>query len=226
MTHSLNAVSRTLKGDKSRADGKMPAVIYGAGGQAQNVSLDIKEFDKLYQTASESSLIDLNIDGKSTGKVLIQDVQFEPVKGKMMHVDLRHIDMTKPISAMVELNFVGESPAIKSAGGTFVHNIDEVEVTCLPTNLMEHIDVDISVLKTFDDLIKVKDLAIPTGATITSPSLDNVVCKAAPALTEDEIKKMEEDGKAAVDLSKIEVATKKKEDEEGEEGAEKKEEKK
>ena len=229
MSYVLNAILRTEKGEKTREEGKLPAVVYGAGGEAVSLDLEVKEFEKLQQTASESSLIDLNIDGKLAGKVLIQEVQYEPVKGKTRHVDLRRIDMNKPITAMVELRFVGESPVIKSAGGTFVHNIDEVEVTCLPNVLMEHIDVDISILKTFDDLIKVKDLNIPAGAEITSPSLDNVVAKAAPAMTEDEIKAAEEAGKAPVDLSKIEVAAKKKETDEeaeGEDGAEKKVEKK
>ena len=228
MPYTLSAVSRAIKGEKTREEGKIPAVVYGAGGEAQSIAMEVKEFEKLQKTASESSLIDLTIDGKPMGKVLVQDIQYEPVKGRITHADLRRIDMSKPISAMVELRFFGESPIIKSSGGTFVHNIDEVEVTCLPKDLMEHIDVDISVLKTFDDLIKVKDLIIPAGAEITSPDLDNVVAKASPALTEAEMKAMDEAGKAPVDLSKIEVAAAKKKEEDedatGEEG--KKEEKK
>jgi len=227
MSYTLSAISRAVKGEKTREEGKIPAVIYGAGGEAKNIAVEVKEFEKLQKNASESSLIDLTIDGKEAGKILIQDIQYEPVKGRVMHADLRRIDMNKPISAMVELRFLGEAPVIKSSGGTFVHNIDEVEVTCLPKDLMEHIDVDISVLKTFDDLIKVKDLPIPAGAEITSPDLDNVVAKASPALTEEEMKAMDEAGKAPVDLSKIEVsAAKKKEEEEGAAEEGKKEEKK
>jgi len=99
-----------------------------------------------------------------------------------------------------------------------VKSVEEVEVECLPKDLVEHIDVDLSVLKTYDDAIKVKDLPLPAGVVILSPNADNIVATAIPALTEEQIKAMEEENQVA-DVSKIEVVGKKEELAEGEEAA-------
>ncbi len=229
MTFLLKALLRGQRGEQARAEGFLPAVIYGANGETQSLSLVQKEFEKLFAAAGESSLIDLELDGKAAGKVLVQEIQYDPTTDRMIHVDLRRIDMNKPIEAHVELRFVGESPAVKGLGGTFVHNLDEVEVRCLPKDLVAHLDIDISTLKTFDDSIKVKDIQLPAGVEIVNPHAEDLVAKAQPALTEEQIKAMEEASKAPVDLSKIESAAKKKEEdgeEGGEEGADKKDEKK
>lgn len=218
MTFKLSASPRTEKGEKVRTKTVLPAVVYGMGASATSVTLNYEEFVKLFAEAGEASLIDLLIGDKADGKVLVQDVAYDPVSDRMVHVDLRRIDMNKEMTATVELRFVGESPAIKAQGGTLMHNIVEVEVKCLPKDLVSHIDVDLSVLKTFDDVVKVKDLVVPAGITITSPHADDLVAKATAALTEEEIKAMEA-AAAPVDLGKIEVAGKKKE-EEGEEGVE------
>jgi large subunit ribosomal protein L25 len=217
MTFKLSANVRTEKGEKVRSKSVIPAVIYGAGSDSVSLTLDYESFAKLFKEAGEASLVDLVIGDKNEGKVLIHDIQYDPISDRINHVDLRRIDMNKEMTATVELRFINESPAIKEQGGTLVHNIDEVEVKCLPKDLVSHIDVDLSVLKNFDVVIKVGDLNIPNGITITSPHIEDLVVKAAPALTEEEIKAMEEATKTA-DLSAIEVAGKKKE-EEGEEGA-------
>ncbi|MBP6859363.1 MAG: 50S ribosomal protein L25 [Candidatus Magasanikbacteria bacterium] len=225
MTLKLSAKKREEKGEKIRTKTVLPAVVYGMGGEALSVTLSHDEFVRLYNEAGEASLIDLFLDEKAEGKILIHDIQYDPVTDQIIHVDLRRIDMNKSMTATVELRFVGEASVIKEQGGTLMHNISSVEVECLPKDLISHIDVDISSLKTFDDAIKVKDLVVPSSVTITSPQADDLVAKATPAMTEEEMKAME--AAAPVDLTKIETAGKKKEDEEGAEaadGAEKKEE--
>lgn len=213
MNYKLSAMSRQLLGEKTRAEGKLPGVVYGAGKEAESIALDYKEFDKLYQAAGESSLIDLSVEGKEVGKTLIQDVQYDPTTDRIIHVDLRHIDMNKSVTAMVDLYFIGESPAIKAEGGTLVRAIQKVEVKCLPKDLVSKIEVNVSVLKTFKDAVKVRDLILPVGITILGLNPEDVVVTATPALTEEQIKAMEEAGKQ-IDLSKIEVAGKKEEAEE------------
>lgn len=211
MSFTLSANTRNTKGASVRSRTVLPAVVYGMGGAATSITLSYEEFAKLYKEAGEASLIDLLLDNKEDGKVLVQDIQYDPVTDIMSHVDLRRIDMNKALTATVELRFIGESPVIKEQGGTLMHNLGEVEVTCLPKDLISHIDVDISVLKTFDDTIKVKDLPVPSTVTITNPQAEDLVAKVIPAMTEEEIKAME----AAVpaDLSKIEDAKKKEEGE-------------
>lgn len=213
MAFKMSAVKREIKGEKVRKEGLLPAVIYGAGGETESLSLMYNEFVKLYNEAGESSLVDLDVDNKDFGKILIHDVQYDPVSGRPTHVDLRRIDMNKSITASVELRFIGESAAIKEAGGTLVKNVEHVEIECLPKDLLNHIDVDLSVLKTFDDSVTVADLKIPSGVTIIEPSVETTVIKAVPAMTEEEIKAMEAESVAAVDVTKIESAAPKKEKE-------------
>jgi large subunit ribosomal protein L25 len=218
MTFKLSANERTVKGEKVRTKTVLPAVVYGMGASAASVTLNYDEFAKLFAEAGEASLIDLLVGDKAEGKVLVQEIQYHPVSDRMIHVDLRRIDMNKEMTATVELRFMGEAPVIKEQGGTLMRSLESVEVKCLPKDLVSHIDVDLTVLKTFDDVVKIKNLVVPAGITITSPHAEDLIAKATAALTEDEIKAMEESAKPA-DLSKIEVAGKKKE-EEGEEGAE------
>lgn len=211
MTYTLAAVMRKEKGPKIRVEGKIPAVVYGSGSDADSLALEYGEFEKLYRKASESSVIDLVVDGKEAGKVLLQDVQFDPLSGRFLHVDLHRLDMKKPITAWVELEFVGEAPAVKGLGGTFVHNTDEFKVKCLPGELITSLSIDISILNTFDDVIRVSDVKVPAGMVVLSPNANDVVAKVMPALTEDQIKAMEA-ASTPVDLTKIEQAGKKKED--------------
>lgn len=215
--YKISANERTAKGATIRSKSLIPAVVYGADKEAVSITLNYDEFTKLYDEAGEASLIDLLLGEKNEGKVLIQDIQHDPITDRVIHVDLRRIDMNKMMTATVELRFVGEVSVIKEQGGTLMHNVQNVEVKCLPKDLVSHIDVDLSTLKTFDDVIKIKDLPVPTGMTITNPNAEDLVAKATPALTEEELKAMEEASKAG-DLSAIEMAGKKKE-EEGEEGA-------
>src|SRR3989339_1653962 len=173
MSYKLSAVKRTEKGEKIRSKTVLPAVVYGAGTENVSLNLNYNDFIKLYTEASESSLVDLEIDGKIVGKVLIHSVQYDPVSDKPVHIDLRRIDMTKPVKATIELNFIGESPVVKELGGMVVYTIEEVEVKCLPNDLVSKINIDLSVLKTFTDIIKVKDIIAPNGIAITFPSAED-----------------------------------------------------
>lgn len=213
MTYLLNAAARTEAGAKARTEENLPGVVYGGGKENYSLTVAYKDFLKLYKEAGTSSLIDLILDGKNIGKVLVHDIQLDPVTNKIAHVDFRRIDMNKSMKAPVALRFIGEAPAVKEFGGTLVRTISEIQVECLPQDLISHVDVNLSVLKTFEDGIKVKDLQLPNSVKIISPHAEDLVVKAAPAITEEEIKKMEEAGKEAADLSKIEVVGKKKEEE-------------
>jgi large subunit ribosomal protein L25 len=210
MPYKLSAVKRKEKGEEIRTKIVIPAVVYGAGSKNFSLSLNYNEFIKLYNEAGESSLIDLVIDDKDVGKVLIHEVQHNPVSDRIIHVDLRRIDMNKPVEATVELSFVGESPVVKELGGMVVYVVEEVDVRCLPNDLVSKINIDLSVLKTFTDVIKVKNIQLPNGVEIIFPSAEDVIAKAQAALTEEEITAMEAGAKT--DLSQIEVAGKKKEE--------------
>ncbi len=212
MSYLLQAVTRTIKGEQSRAQGKLPAVAYGAGSDVISLDLVNSDFLKLYKQAGDSSLIDLEIDGKNVGKVLVHDIQYNPVKDTPIHVDLRRIDMNKTMQAPVVLKFVGEAPAVKELGGTLVHNVSQVTIECLPKDLVSLLEVNLSGLKTYDDAIKVKDLVLGAGLTVIAPAGDVLVAKVTPAMTEEQMKALEEAGKSA-DVAKVEVVGQKEKDE-------------
>lgn len=215
--HTIQAQARTELGRKTnrlRADGKIPAVVYGFEIKPMSISVDRVQMDKLYEEAGESTLLTLHVDGKEH-EVLIEDVQRDPMTGFLRHADFRKIDLNKPVEATVELKLVGESGAVKELGGTLVQSLDEVEVSALPKALVREIDVDISALKTFDDMIRVSDLKVPAGIEIlTTPTFS--VAMVQPPRSEAELAALDE---AVVEnVEAVEVTTEKKV-EEGEEGA-------
>lgn len=213
------------KAEAIRAKGLIPGILYGKGLESVSVTIEAASFSKLYSGAGESSLIDLSVDEGKPVKVLIQDLQYDPVKGKITHVDFRQIDMNKEMHATLKLIFVGEAPAVKELGGTLVKAQDSLHIKCLPKDLVSEVNVDLSNLKTFENIIHVKDLQLPAGITATE-DLNQVIVKVAAPLTEEQLKAMEE--AAAPSLDQIEVEKKGKEEtvEAGAEGEAKKDEKK
>lgn len=218
MEYKLSANKREKRGERVRTNSVLPAVVYGAGKDNISLVLDYNGFVKLHETAGVSSLIDLSIDDKDDSKVLIHNLQYDPVTDRVNHVDLRRIEMGKEMTATIVLNFIGEAPAVKEAGGTLVKNTESLEVKCLPKDLVSEIEVDLSSLKTFDDVLRVKNLSIPSGIEVTSPTPEDVVAKAVPALTEEQLKAMEE---ASTDVAGVEVSGEKAEEGEAD-GEEKK----
>ncbi len=211
MPFSITAKKRTdLDVTAVRAAGEVPAVVYGGDRSSTTpVSISASGFAKLYDQAG-SSLIDFQIEGEPVVKVLIQDVQVDPVKGQAVHVDFRQINMNKEMSTTVELVFVGESDAVKSLAGTLAKTMNEVDVTCLPKDLVSEIEVDLSLLKTFEDAIRIKDIVVPAGITIDEDQ-ERVIATVTPPMTEEELKAIEE-ADSTVDLSAIEVEKKGKEE--------------
>jgi len=218
MTYALKVQKRTEKDtDLVRAQGLVPGVVYGPDREATSVSVKAIELQKLYNEAGESTLIDFSIDGEETVKVLIQDLQYSPVKGNIIHVDFRQIQMGVEMEATIELEYVGVAPAVKELGGTLSTSRDSLDIKCLPKDLVTSIEVDVSVLKTFDDAIYVKNLPLPAGIVSTEDT-ELLVAKVTAPMSEEQMKAMEEgDGKGVED---IEVEEKGKKEEEGEAKAE------
>ncbi len=181
MVIKLQAKPRTIEGKKVyqlRNQGIIPAVIFGHGEESQSIELKAAQFEKVFKEAGENTIIDLDVDGKIS-KILVSDVQYDPVKNTVIHADLHKINMSEKITANVEINFIGESKAVKEDGGSIIHNISEVEIKCLPMDLLHEIEVDVSALETFDDVIKIKDLKIPENVEIEDHEPEDVVASVA-----------------------------------------------
>ena len=179
----LAAKDRTVMGRKTnviRSEGQVPAVVYGAGLTPKNISLDRNAFIKAYESAGESSLIELKIDNQDALHVLIHELQQDPIADEVTHVDFRMVDMTKPIEAYVEFIFTGESPAVKGLGGTLVHSLDGVDIRCLPGKLLRNIFVDLTKIMTFEDVIRVSDLDIPEGIEVLEDANASIAVVTAP----------------------------------------------
>lgn len=191
----------------------MPAVLYGHNKETVPVSLNLKEFVKIFKSAGESTIVNLNIE--KNGKLeqipaLIYDVDLDPVTDQPRHADFYLVNMDEKITAKIPLVFVGESEAVKAFSGIFIKNIYEVEVEALPRDLPHEISVDISAIKTFADHIFIKDLPIATSVKVLGHNSDDVVASVKPPRSEEEMKSLEGEVKVDVDAVKVEAEEKKK----------------
>lgn len=180
---NLEAKTRTITGRHCyalRAEGQVPAVVYGAGIEAKMIAVDRQAFVKTYQGAGESSLVELKIDDQNALHVLIQDWQQDPLTDEVTHIDFRMVDMNKPIEAYVEFEFIGEAPAVKTLGGTLIQSSEGVEIRCLPNKLLRKLNVDLSKLATFEDSIRIEDLVVPEGVEILEDGETTIASVEAP----------------------------------------------
>lgn len=209
--------------DLLRGAGNLPGIVYGPDRDATSISMPYQSFVKLYNEAGESSLIDLTIEGESEPViVLVQDLQFDPVKDTITHADFKQIKMGEEMEANITLNFIGESQAVKE-GGTLMTDRDSIAIKCLPKDLVSSIDVDLSVLAEFEQSIHAGDLTLPAGISLAGDA-DVLIAKVAAPLSEEQLAAMEEDQSGSVDDVEVEGEKKEEEGEEGEAQEEKKEE--
>lgn len=131
-----------------RVSGKIPAVVYGAGQDAIAVTVDPKIITRiLHSESGHNSIFDLNIEGGAATKAMIVDWQHEPIKGRLLHIDLKRIAMDKAMRVSVPVQLVGIPTGVKTQGGILDHILREVEIECLPGDIPSHIDVDVSGLE-------------------------------------------------------------------------------
>lgn len=190
----LKAEKRNILGRKTKRLWKnnlIPAVVYGHDIKTQPISVPYLDFQKIYQAVGETGLINLIIDNAKPIQVLVHDVQYHPLTGKFHHIDFYRVKTGEKITLEIGLKFVGTAPAVKELGGIFFSPLNKLKVECLPQDLVHEIEVDISKLATFDDVIRVKDLVVPEGLKILE-SPDEVVCLVKAPRTEEELKSLEE----------------------------------
>lgn len=208
---SLNIEKRDLKltPDKVRASGAMPAVYYGPKDANTPISINAKDFGKIWRQAGESSVVILKDSAGVEHESLIHDVDIHPLSGEPRHADFYIIEKGKKVEVSVPLVFEGVSPAVKDLAGILVKVHREIEIEASPRDLPHDIKVDISKLVALDDVITAGDLILPTGVELKISPEEVVV---AISVGKEEI----EEAPTAIDMSAIEVEKKGKEDKEGE----------
>lgn len=165
----IAAQKRDVTGKKVaalRAQGIMPAVVYGHGQKPETISLDAVEFGKTYSRVGHSTILELKVDGGATKNVLIQDVQQTLHSTAPQHADFYMVKMDEVVRTSVPLHFTGESTAVFQEGGSLLTSLQEVEIECLPAKLPANIEVDISVLDDFEKTITVADLKVPADVKV------------------------------------------------------------
>ena len=175
-THVINVERREDEGKgasrRLRRDGKIPAIVYGGDLKPVNIQLD---HEKLWLASQNewfySSILDLSLAG-DIQKVLLRDIQRHPYKQLIMHLDFQRVSADQTLRASVPLHFLNEdkSPAGKTAGVLVLHELNEVEVSCLPKDLPEFIEVDLGALSV-GDIIHLSELKLPAGVEIPALKL-------------------------------------------------------
>ena len=128
-----------------RVSGKIPAVVYGAGQDSVAVSVDPRVITKiLHSDSGHNTIFDLDVSGSTVVKAMIVDWQHEPIKGALLHIDLKRIAMDKMMTVSVPIQLVGVPLGVKAQGGILEHVLREVEIECLPGDIPDHLDVDVS----------------------------------------------------------------------------------
>jgi large subunit ribosomal protein L25 len=193
--------------DALRAEGSVPAVMYGPKFESTSIALDKADFAKVFKQAGESSIVELQGDGIDE-QVLIHDVSFHPVTGDALHADFYVIEKGKKVTVSVPLVFVGESAAVK-AGGDLMKVMHELEIEAMPKDLPHDLTVDISVLTDYEVQIHAKDIQLPAGVTLLAEPEEVI------ALVQEHKEEVVEETPAEFDPNAIAVEEKgKKEDEE------------
>jgi large subunit ribosomal protein L25 len=190
---TLTASKRETLGkkvDKIRKADKLPAVLYGHGLDTLHIEIDQKEFQKTFKKAGENTLVSLMLGGQ-VYPVLIQEVQYHYIRGYPIHVDFYVVRMDEKLKAHIPLHFIGESVAVKTMGGILVKNLSEIEVECLPGDLPQSFEIDISKLNTFEDMIRVSDLIVSDKVKVLARA-DELIVAVAPPRSEEELKSLEE----------------------------------
>jgi large subunit ribosomal protein L25 len=202
-----------------RRDGKIPAVLYGAGQQATAVSLDPRQVARiLHSESGHNTIFDLTLDGCERTKAMIVDWQYEPIKGSLLHIDLKRIAMDQRLKVKVPVVLKGEAAGVKQEGGILEQLLREVEIECLPTDIPSSIEADVSHL-IHGIVLRVSDL--PHGEKLkflsdaNRPVAHVISVKEEVAPTPEAVA-----AEAAAAPAEPEVIKKGKQEVEGEEGAE------
>ena len=155
-----------------RAQGGMPAILYGHGQDPQPLTLDAKE--TLSHIHKGEKVFELNIEDGGKETVLVRDLQFDHLGTAVIHADLARVDLNERVHTHAHVRLVGDAKGLKTAGAILMHPVSELEIECLVTNIPDHVEVDISELAV-GDVIYVKDVTLPKPTMKMLSDEDGVV---------------------------------------------------
>lgn len=188
-TYSLAAEKREItkkSARDTRAQARIPGVIYGHGVDSLPFSVDYSDFLRLIRRAGQSSLIDLKLDGKVI-KVLIHKYDQDPVQDTFTHIDLMAVNLKEKTMVHVPLEFVGESEAVKTLGGVLNTSHDSLDIRCFPSEIPHEIKVDLTTLKEIGDSITIADLNLSEEFELMHLDVDVQLCSIMGRAAEEDL---------------------------------------
>jgi large subunit ribosomal protein L25 len=182
-SEQLSASARDLGGKgvarKLRSEGRIPAVVYGHGREPQPLSINSRELDRLLDhIAAEATVIDLDIDGKPA-RTLIREIQRHPFKRQILHVDFQELVAGEKISVRLPIILVGVPDGVRLDGGILDQTMRELEVEVDPSNIPNHVDIDVTKL-TIGSSIHVREITLPEGVEVLDDGDASVCVVSAP----------------------------------------------
>ena len=202
MSISINAVKRDVKGTgasrRARRAGNVPGVVYGGGKDAVNLEMNHKElFLQFRHEAFHASILDLILDGKKES-VLLRDYQMHPVRNTIQHIDFQRVSATEKIHVKVPFHYINAdiAPGVKLGGGIVAHILTEAEVSCLPKDLPEFVEVDLASLE-MGNSVHLSQITLAKGVEFVALAHGNDAAVAAIAKTRGSISDDAEDAPAA-----------------------------
>jgi len=186
--HEIKAEVRTALGRKVkqiRKQGFIPATIYGKGLESKSVQFLGVELEKLFEEVGESTLVNLILENENL-PILFRNPQYHVIEGNLIHVDCYKVNLKEKISAMVPIEFIGESQAVKD-GNTLVTVTDEIEIEALPADLPEKIEIDLSALETLESVITVANINIDLSKLEIKTDKEQLIAKVEEPRAEEEV---------------------------------------
>jgi large subunit ribosomal protein L25 len=202
----LTAEKRTVIGKQVkqlRRQGWVPGVMYGHGFDSVPLRFEKRSLRHVLSKVGGSQLISITIEGnKQPEMALVRDVQRDPIRGSLLHVDFYRVRMTERLTTEVPLVIVGESPVAEAREGILLQGISSIAVECLPGDLVDAIEVDLTDLVEIDQALYVRDLAVPAGIDVLT-DLDEMVVRVVPL----EAEEVEEEEEVIPEAEEVEVIT-------------------
>ena len=186
----LAAERRTVLGKQVgqlRRQKWVPGIMYGHDFDPVPLQFDTRELRQVLSQVGSSQIISIRVKGQEQPEMaLVRDVQRDPIRGSLLHVDFYHVKMTERIKAEIPLEIVGKSPVVELKEGILLQALSAVEVECLPGNLVDAIEVDLSDLTEVDHALYVRDLAVPAGLEVLT-DLNEMIVRVVPLEAEEKL---------------------------------------
>jgi large subunit ribosomal protein L25 len=197
---------KATKAKVIRRQKMIPAVFYGHGVESMSLQMDYQTFRRLFRSAGENTIINIQVEGKGDFKALVQSVDFDPVSDEFQHVDFINVRMDEEVTTKVPVVLEGLAPAVKELAGTLVQNLDEIEIRCLPGDLIHQVVLSVESLVDFHVSLHVSDIVVSDKHTIVTDLNLTIASVQAPREEDLSVPIEMPDAPAAVDGKEEEAA--------------------